>query len=499
MNNLMPRILEQNTSDFENLPFVLPNGFREYDARWIFQKEINLCGLQALGLGLGTLIQSRGIRPKIVIAHDFRSYSQAVKQALMLGLVDAGCEIFDIGLAVTPMAYFAQFELDLPCVAMVTASHNENGWTGIKMGMDRPLTFGAEDMASLKDIVLQAKGTRRPGGIVHRIFGVQEKYQQQLIQSFQLQRKLKVAVVCGNGTAGAIAPAVMRGIGCDVVEVDCTLDHRFPHYNPNPEDLKMLKAMSDAVLAHECDLAFGFDGDGDRVGVVDNLGHEIFADKLGVLLARDMATQHANAQFVVDVKSTGLFKSDPVLRKHNARVDYWKTGHSYIKQRTQQLDAIAGFEKSGHFFLRGPYGAGYDDGLASAIQICRLLDRTPSKTMHELYHELPTSFTTPTMSPKCSDAEKYQVVEGITHLITQIKASGAIIAGQKIKEINVVNGIRFEFEDGSFGLIRASSNKPELVVVCESFQSNEHMREIFSHIETLLAGFPAVGEFNQKV
>jgi phosphomannomutase / phosphoglucomutase len=499
MTNAMLSFLEQNTADFENLPFVLPAGFREYDARWIFQKEINLYGLQAIGLGLGTLIHRRGVAPRIVVAHDFRSYSQAVKQALTLGLIDAGCEVYDIGLAVTPMAYFAQFDLGLPCVAMVTASHNENGWTGIKMGMDRPLTFGSEDMQALKDIVLEAGGVRRGGGSVNRIFGIQEKYQDRLTEGVRIERKLRVAIVCGNGTAGAFAPQVLRQIGCDVVEVDCELDYRFPHYNPNPEDLKMLHAMSTAVLAHGCDLAFGFDGDGDRVGVVDNLGHEIYADKLGVMIARDIAAQHPHAKFVVDVKSTGLFKSDPVLRDLGATTEYWKTGHSYIKQRTQEINAIAGFEKSGHFFFRSPYGSGYDDGLASAIQICRLLDRAQDKTMNQLYCDLPKTFTTPTMSPKCGDSEKYKVVEGLTQLIERAKADLTRVAGHEIAALTTVNGIRFEFADGSFGLIRASSNKPELVVVCESVNSENHLREIFAYIETLLSQFPAVGAFNQRI
>jgi len=154
-------------------------------------------------------------------------------------------------------------------------------------------------------------------------------------------------------------------MGCEVVPLDCELDHSFPRYNPNPEDMEMLHAMRDAVLASGADVGLGFDGDGDRCGVVDNEGNEIFADKVGVMLARFMSSEHENAQFVVDVKSTGLYKTDPVLKAQGARTDYWKTGHSYMKRRTNELGAIAGFEKSGHYFLREPYGLGYDDGLAA--------------------------------------------------------------------------------------------------------------------------------------
>ena len=491
--------LHPNTLAFESQIFLKPTGFREYDARWLFEKEINLYGIQAIGRGLGTLIHSRGVRPDIVVAHDFRHYSSSIKNALIIGLMEAGCQVHDIGLAITPMAYYAQFELDLPCVAMVTASHNENGWTGIKMGMNRPLTFGPDEMLALKTIVMEGTSVARSGGSVRRVEGLFEKYKTDLLKGGPIKRKLKVAAVCGNGTAGAFAPDVLRGLGCEVVEIDCTLDHSFPNYNPNPEDLKMLHVMVEAVKHHGCDVGLGFDGDGDRVGVADNEGHEIFADKLGVMIARDMAAQIPNAQFVVDVKSTGLFKSDPVLRSLNASTDYWKTGHSYIKARTKELNAVAGFEKSGHFFLRGPFGHGYDDGIASAITICRMLDRASGKSMADLYRALPTTFSTPSMSPHCGDLEKYGVVGSLIELVQDARQSGFKIAGQAIASINTVNGVRFEFADGSFGLVRASSNKPELVVVCESVISETHMKEIFRYIESLLAQFPAVGAFNQKI
>lgn len=491
--------LVPNSLDYEQLPLVKATGFREYDARWLFEKEINLYGVQAVGLGLATLLHQRGVDPRIIVGHDFRSYSAAIKQALMVGLMSGGCHVYDIGMAMTPMAYFAQFECDVPAVAMVTASHNDNGWTGIKMGMNRPLTFGPEDILALKNVVMQGQGVSRAGGMLTRVDGLFEKYKTDLLKDGQLTRKLKVIAACGNGTAGAFVPEVLRALGCEVIEVDCDLDHRFPNYNPNPEDMKMLHVMSDAVKQHGADIAFGFDGDGDRCGIVDNEGHEIFSDKVGVLLARDLAAQIPNAKFVVDVKSTGLYKSDPVLNRLGATVDYWKTGHSYIKHRTTELNAVAGFEKSGHFFFREPFGHGYDDGLTSAIAICRMLDRAFPKTIAELYQELPLSFTTPTMSPHCADEVKYSVVENLIARIERYQKSGHVIAGQKISEINKINGIRFGFADGSWGLVRASSNKPELVVVCESFMSNAHLREIFAFIETEFSHYPQIGDFNQKI
>ena len=305
--------LVPNTADYERMPLVKATGFREYDARWLFEKEINLYGIQALGLGLGTLIQERGVKPHIVTGHDFRGYSNSIKMALITGLMASGCTVYDIGLALSPMAYFAQFELDVPAVAMVTASHNDNGWTGVKMGMDRPLTFGPEEMTALKEIVLGGKWKERAGGALVNVDDMAERYIRDLTSKVKLKRKLKVIAACGNGTAGAFAPQVLEALGCEVVKLDCELDHSFPRYNPNPEDMEMLHAMAHAVKEHKADMALGFDGDGDRCGVVDNEGHEIFADKVGVMLARDMSAAHPGAQFVVDVKSTGLFVTDPVL------------------------------------------------------------------------------------------------------------------------------------------------------------------------------------------
>src|SRR5947208_7509687 len=307
--------LTPNTYAYESEPLVKPTGFREYDARWLLGSEINLMGVQALGLGLGTLIRELGAKPEIVTGHDFRGYSASVKNSLVAGLMAAGCKVHDIGLAVTPMAYFAQFELDVPCVAMVTASHNDNGWTGVKMGANRPLTFGPDEMTRLKDIVLNAAFKLEGSGSYHFVENFPARYIADLTKRPKLKRRLKVACACGNGTAGAFAPQLLEAIGCEVVPLDTELDHTFPKYNPNPEDMEMLHAIRDAVLQHKADVGLGFDGDGDRCGVVDNTGEEIFADKVGVMLARDMSAIHNDAQFIVDVKSTGLFITDPVLQK----------------------------------------------------------------------------------------------------------------------------------------------------------------------------------------
>jgi phosphomannomutase/phosphoglucomutase len=491
--------LKPNTYAYESEPMVKATGFREYDARWLFGSEINLMGIEALGLGLGTLIGELGVKPDVVTGHDFRSYSASIKMALTNGLIASGCRVRDIGLAVTPMAYFAQFDLDVPCVAMVTASHNDNGWTGVKMGANRPLTFGPDEMTRLKDIVLNGRFKMKDGGRYAFVENFPARYIADLTNRPKLKRHLKVICACGNGTAGAFAPQVLEAVGCEVIPLDCELDHTFPNYNPNTEDMKMLHAMRDAVLKHKADVALGFDGDGDRCGVVDNDGDEIFADKVGVMLARDMSSQHKNALFVADVKSTGLFMTDPVLIKNGAKTDYWKTGHSYMKRRVNEIGAIAGFEKSGHFFFNKPLGRGYDDGLIFALAVCDMLDRNPGKSMADLKNALPKTWSSPTMSPHCADEEKYGVVDAVVKHFEAEQKKGGRVSGQPIRDLVTVNGVRVTVEDGTWGLVRASSNKPELVVVVESPISEARMRDMFKSVDAVLRTHKEVGEYNQTI
>jgi phosphomannomutase/phosphoglucomutase len=499
--------LKPNSPEFETLPLVKPTGFREYDARWWFgagqtdkAPELNLLGVQALGLGLGALVRELGVAPRIVVGHDFRAYSLSIKQALTLGLLEAGMHVLDIGLALSPTAYFAQFALDCPCVAMVTASHNENGWTGVKMGANRPLTFGPEEMGKLKDIVLSGAFKPRSGGEFIRVENFRERYIQEVAGKVKLSRPIKVIAACGNGTAGAFAPEALQRMGAEVIPLHTELDWNFPNYNANPEDAEMLHDMAHAVKQHGAELALGFDGDGDRCGVVDDEGEEIFADKIGLIMARDLSNRHRGATFVVDVKSTGLYAIDPVLKANEIKIDYWKTGHSYIKRRTTELDALAGFEKSGHFFFRAPIGNGYDDGLVAASAVLAMLDRNPGKKLSDLRKALPKSYTSLTMSPHCDDEKKYKIVDEVVAQYLELAKSGAKILGRAIRDVNTVNGARVTLEDGAWVLVRASSNKPELVAVVESMTSEDDMKALFRReVKPRLAKFPEVGAYNQEI
>ena len=476
-----------------------PYGFREYDARWLYEKDINQAGIENLGKGLGTQIikHTKKNNPRVIVGHDYRSYSEEIKTALKKGLISTGCKIEDVGLSLSPTVYFAQFKLEADAVAMITASHNENGWTGVKMGIKKGLTHAPEEMEELKDITLNQKFVEGQGN-EKKIEGFQQIYKDHLINKNKIKKKIKVVVACGNGTAGIFAPDILRGIGCEVIELDCNLDWTFPKYNPNPEDLEMLHEISRVVKKNNADIGFGFDGDGDRVGVIDNKGNEIFSDKIGLLIARNLATKHKNSKFVVDVKSTGLYTKDQVLLDNGCKTIYWKTGHSHIKRKVNTEKALAGFEKSGHFFFNQPLGYGYDDGINSAIQVCYLLDNQ-NKMMDKIIDELPKTFQTPTMAPFCKDEEKYQVVEDLVKQVTQIKDSKIKIDDQEISEVLTVNGIRFSFNDGSWGLIRASSNKPSLVVVTESPTSDQRKKKIFDFIDSLLQKTGKIGEYDQKI
>ncbi len=282
-----------NTFAFEQLPLVKPTGFREYDARWLFPQDINLMGVQALGLGIGTLVHEMGVRPDIVTGHDFRSYSSSIKLALIAGMQAAGLRVKDIGLALSPMAYFGQFALDCPCVAMVTASHNDNGWTGVKMGANRPMTFGPEEMTRLKEIVLGGTYQYRDGGAYEFVEGFAETYLKDLkSRAKPLTRKLKVVAACGNGTPALSRRACWRPSASRSCALDVDPDYTFPRYNPNPED-------------HGCAPRHRARGEGARRRCRPGLrrrrrplrrggqrGEEIFADKIGVMLARDLGKLH---------------------------------------------------------------------------------------------------------------------------------------------------------------------------------------------------------------
>lgn len=478
--------------DREQEPILSPAGFREYDVRWLFPTQINRLGITRFGHALGHFYRQKDYL-NVIVGHDWRAYSPTVKQALIIGLLQAGCHVHDIGLSLSPMAYFAQQALNIACLAMVTASHNENGWTGIKMSHQAPLTLLPDDIQALRALALSPEPIPRGYcGKYTFVPGLRARYLEDLTQGIKLNHPFKVVVGCGNGTAGHFVPEALEAIGAQVIRRHCNLDATFPHYNPNPEDMRMLRDVAACVREHHADIGLAFDGDGDRCGAIGPDGCEIFADKMGVLLGRHLLAKKPGSTLVVDVKSTHLYQDDPHLRQLGARIVYWKTGHSYIKEKMLELGAIAGFEKSGHAFLAPPFGRGYDDGIRLAIEILRMLDAAHPRNLSDLYATLTPTWLSPTLSPPCPDDEKYAVVERLK----QVLCAQDTILGQPVAQVLTLNGIRLTLEDGTWGLIRASSNTPNLVVVAESRHSHTRMMEMLAYLQNLLEQEPSVNTLN---
>ena len=478
---------------------IAPWGFRDYDLRWRYPEEIDLDGMAEVGRGLGTQLLRRGGDRRIIVGHDLRRYSPAVQAALAAGLAEAGCEVCDIGLCLTPMAYFARHHLGIGAVAMVTASHNPDGWTGVKAGFAAPFTHGPEEIAELRAIVLGGQAARAPGGAILPAGDLREAYLADCARGFRLARPLRVVCAAGNGTAGLFAPALLAGAGAEVIPLHCEPDTGFPHYNPNPEALAMLRDMQAAVRRTGAALALGFDGDGDRIGIVDDRGEVLPPDKLGVLLARGIARERGGALFLADMKSTGLFATDPELARHGGRAEYVRVGHSHVKRLLAATGAAAAFEKSGHVYLAPPLGRGYDCALTAAVAVLRLLDGAGGRPLSALAASLPVTYLSPTMSPACPEAEKAGALARILARLRARAGEGGALGGRRIAAITEADGARIALDGGGWALIRASSNTPNLVVVCESPESQAHLRAIFADVDALIRSEPCIGPYDQTL
>ncbi|QKW43913.1 phosphomannomutase/phosphoglucomutase [Streptomyces microflavus] len=470
-----------SASYFEEI-LLSETGFREYDARWVIEPTdgissvgLNYVGVRLLGLHLGRFLSDElDAGKRIVVGHDFRSYSENVKNALVVGLLQSGMNVTDIGLTTTPGAYYAQFSLDVACVAMVTASHNENGWTGIKMGHRKASTFGPVEMLKFKEYTLggQADGSTSRSGSYTFKTGARRQYIDDLVDEWAVRLqglpRLKVAVEAGNGTAGLYAPELLGRLGFDVVPGNNTPDWTFPHFNPNPESLPFLRSVETLVTNNGADLGLCFDGDGDRLGVIDDQGKLVFADRVGIVVAKFLEeTVGATGPFVVDVKSTSLYESELT-----SDIVWAKTGHSYVKAKVKESGAVAGFERSGHFFFSEPIGRGYDDGCVAALALlwtlCSAKAAGGNWRLSDKLAELPKSFSSPNRQPYVSDETKYVVVEKLAAYFEQRE----YVAGKRVISVDRLNGVRLELEDRSWLLIRASSNSPNLVIIAETFDED---------------------------
>lgn len=489
---------------------VEDSGFREYDARWVIEPrdnteedvQINYRGLTQLGNWLGRFLQlsEYGSHEEIVLGHDFRKYSENAKNALVLGLLSSGLDVHDLGLSLTPAVYYAQHRRKIRACAMVTASHNPNGWTGVKMGNDYSKTFGPKEMTAFLDFTRQEGMGLRTGaktgrylqhadGMTDYVDYVRREWQPR----FADLPRFSVAVETGNGTGGLVLPDLLGEFGFQVECGHVVPDWDFPNFNPNPESVPFLLSVRDLVTRSGAEIGLCIDGDGDRLGVVDQEGGIVFSDRVGLVVARALEAKQEDCSFVVDVKSTSLFSS-----QLKSRVVWEKTGHSYIKARVAQEGATAGFERSGHFFLTPPYGLGYDDANVGALMLLWIVceAKAGGGGLAELLAELPISHQSPNRQPKVAEEQKYEIMEAIGQKAQRVLAADPGFFGASVKETITINGMRLEFEDGSWLLIRASSNTPNLVILAESFDADgTRLKEIDAAVRNLLGDIEGIGEF----
>jgi phosphomannomutase/phosphoglucomutase len=458
--------------------------FREYDIRGLVNDdELNETSVETIARGFGSLLHERAVRACIV-AYDNRSYSRDLADAAIAGLLSTGVDVVAIGQGTAPLAYWAQYHFDVQGVCVGSASHNPNGWFGLKLGYEKSSTLLGKELEDLyarivEEKFVQGRGTRKDVSTDEVILA----YGEDLIRRAKLHRPLKIVVNCGNGTAGPVNVPALRSFGCEVIEQNTTPDATFPNHEPNPSSVKFQKALEAKVLETGADCGIGFDADGDRLGVVDNRGRTMYPDKILIFLARLELITHPGASIVFDVKSSRAVWDD--VKAHGGVPVLWKTGHSYIKAKSKEVDAPVSGERSGHIFYRSGY-FGYDDGLFAAIKFLEYVS-SQSKTVAELHDEVSTYSTSPTYEASCPDEIKYHIVD---------KLVPALKARYGADRVIDINGARVEFDDG-WGLVRASSNLPKLVLVFEG-KTKERMESITREFQEILRDYPEVGEIKPE-
>ncbi|HBH46891.1 MAG: hypothetical protein A2445_05760 [Candidatus Jacksonbacteria bacterium RIFOXYC2_FULL_44_29] len=451
--------------------------FREYDIRGQVEQDLTPEAIDLIGRGYGAFLAKRGVK-KVVVGYDAREYSERIKNTFARALASTGVDVVDVGMVLSPILYFAQYHYKFKGGAMITASHNPNGWSGFKLGYDLATTLLPDDIAEMYQIIASGKFPKGRGQIRKRT-GIIDAYTKQVLSRIKLARPMKVVVDAGNGTAGPIAPPILRAAGCQVIERFCDLDYSFPNHEPNPTLVEVLEGLGQAVVKNHADLGVGYDGDGDRLGTVDNLGGSVWADKVIILLARSILKKYPGSKIVFDVKCSDALPEDVLA--HGGVPVMWKTGHSYIKQKSNEVDAALGGERSGHIFFRRDYYS-YDDAIFASLKLLEYLSRE-KQTLSEILKTLPQYVSSPTWQVDCADEVKYGVVEKLTKEFK--RDYGA-------KQVIDINGARVKFPNG-WGIVRASSNLPVLVLGFEA-KTKKQMAEITAIFKKKLLKYPEIGK-----
>ena len=450
--------------------------FREYDLRGrVAEGELTDDSVRLIANAFGRLLLARG-NDRVVVGYDNRPASPGFKDAAVGGLLAAGLEVTDIGLTISPALYFSQYHLESPAGLMITASHNPSDWCGMKLAHGYSRTLGPAEMRELYGLV--EAGESGAGNGRCRSADTRDAYLERVTAGTRLERPLRVAVDCGNGGAGVFAYEALQRLGCLTFQLYCDPDDRYPHYFPNPSDLKARRRLRQ-IVTHpyiRADVGLAFDGDGDRIGVMDERGEDVWSDRVLILLARQVLQRRAGAAVVYDVKCTRGLEEE--ISARGGRPVMWKTGHSHIKAKLHETGAALAGERSGHIFYREGY-YGFDDALYAGARLLEVLAAS-GETLSALVAGTPRYLTSPEIAAPCADDHKYRVVDA---LVADFKRE----FGARVIDIN---GARVDFGDG-WGLVRASSNLPELVLIFEA-RSEARLREIRSRFRARLAAYPEI-------
>jgi phosphomannomutase/phosphoglucomutase len=441
-----------------------PAVFREYDIRGIVEQEITDQDVVLIGKGVGAYLRAKE-QSRIVMGRDCRASSDRYAQLLAQGLTAAGCHVVDIGVCPTPVFYFAIRHLEKEGGIMVTASHNPPEYNGFKICSGYDTLFG-EQIQRIRQIIEEEDFVEGQGGITTA--DVVTPYREYVTQNITLSRPLKVGVDAGNGTAGVVAVPILKDLHCEVHDIYCDMDGQFPNHEADPTVMENMQDLIALVRNKGLDLGVGYDGDGDRIGVVDEKGNIVWGDQLMIIYAREILTRKPNATFISEVKGSQTLYDD--IKNRGGRAIMWKTGHSLIKQKMKEVHAELAGEMSGHMFFADRY-FGYDDAIYAT---CRLLEimATSGKTISELLNDVPETFFTPEIRVPCPDNKKFGIVQAVTEHF------------RKIREVIDIDGARVLFRDG-WGLVRASNTQPALVLRFEAL-SADRLSEIRKEVESVL-------------
>ena len=440
---------------------INPQIYREYDIRGMVDKDLTPDIVRRLGQGFGTHMYKLG-RIKLAVGRDGRLSSKAYSETLIQGLISTGCDVVDLGLCPTPVYYFSIFHLDKDGGMMVTGSHNPPQFNGFKVSVGKSTIFG-EEIQNLGRLIERGKFITGKGNLSD--IEIIRPYQDYIKKNIQLEKKMKVVIDAGNGTAGVVAGPILRDLGCEVEELYCEVDGRFPNHFPDPTIPANLKDLIDRVKKLRADVGIGYDGDADRIGVVDDRGNIIWGDQLMILFAREILKYKKGATFVAEVKcSQNLFID---IEKHGGKAIMWKTGHSLIKEKMKEEKAVLGGEMSGHIFFADRY-FGYDDAIYASCRLIELLSKTDKK-LSQLLEDVPKTFITPEIRIDCPDEIKFKVVEKVKEDL------------RKDYTIIDIDGVRVKFNDG-WGLVRASNTQPALILRFEAL-TEKRLQEIKNLVE----------------